>query len=141
MVTLTKTEQKVAKAPLSMGTQRYNKAKTLIEELDPDKFKSTGNTLISGVRGGVRLDKQGEFTGSDGKKYVNIQLQANNPIGNDLKYPLNTSAQQKGTTVAGVYLLQSLYLTSTDYGETLKEALTSSLNSNQECIKYWYMIS
>ncbi len=93
----------VAKTPNNFGAARF---KTRAESVDGIDISDIGGDAgsLSGedVAGGVRIDQQGDFH-EDGKTYYNIQAQANDPTG-DLRYPLGTRNEQKGTSIAEVHI-------------------------------------
>ena len=87
----------VAKAPTGIGNDRHADARSCIAKVN-------NNTNFS-ARGGevshkTRVDIQGS---SYDNTCYNVQLQANHPY-EDLEYPLGTSLQERGTSLAEVHI-------------------------------------
>ncbi|MDD1780304.1 hypothetical protein LRP49_03730 [Enterovibrio sp. ZSDZ35] len=132
-------QQKVAKAPTDMSTEKYLSAKEAINSLTMSNM-ADNNTIVSTGDGGMRVDNQGIFG-----DITNIQVQSNkvpNKPGSDkdgLQYG-NVPSNQRGTTVAAVKIKTNILRDGTQSTcDLLKQGLLDSLGKKQST-RYWYEV-
>jgi hypothetical protein len=98
----------VNKAPNDFSGRRYQNRTETIHAIDEATIAGSSGGIVgdTGNAGGVRVDMQGKFH-EDGRTFLNIQAQANDPTP-DLRYPHGTQPEQKGTSLGEVHVEEAL---------------------------------